>query len=558
LLLLLPHYGMFVSFNTEIRFRIFRYGRAGRWGGLLLASVLLGACAGLPPGADFPKQPTVAFAHPEETTLGRQFAAAAQQHPGMSGYHIISAGADGFRMRAEMIDAAQRTLDLQYYIFRGDETGRLLTDHLERACERGVRVRVLVDDGDTIAGDQQLLRLLKHPSVELRIFNPASYRGHWLLLRRLEFVLKKRRLDYRMHNKLLVADNAEALIGGRNIGNQYFQIDPESQFADDDVFAVGPIVPELSKTFDEFWNSNLAIPAQALERHTREPIDATSGTKKDGSGETPARQGKPGPIDYAALAATGEPFNSINSGKSPLAWAAAKLVYDSPDKKNVVKGAVGGRLIVPQVEDAMRAVKTETLIITPYLVPSPDEMKSLMELREHEARVRILTNSLESATEVSAQSGYEKYRVSMLQSGMELYEIRSRLGNTRGSGQSRKVSRYGNYALHAKVYEFDRHEVFFGSMNLDQRSQHINTEIGLIIDSPDLAQQTAHRFEDLVKPENCYIPSLIPASAGVKSHLVWRTVENGHTVEYTKEPGRSAWKRFIAKLLSFLPLEREL
>jgi putative cardiolipin synthase len=557
-LLLLLHYGVFVRLYAEIKLKVFRHGRARRWAGLLLASVLLDACAGLPPGADFPKQPSVAFAHPEETTLGRQFAAAAQRHPGSSNFHIINAGADGFRIRAEMIDAAQRTLDLQYYIFRGDETGRLLTDHLERASERGVRIRVLIDDGDTIAGDQQILRLLKHPTVELRIFNPASYRGHSLVLRRLEFVLKKRRLDYRMHNKLLVVDNAAALVGGRNIGNQYFQIDPESQFADDDVFAAGPIVPELSKAFDEFWNSNLAIPAQALERHTREPIDAVSGTKKDGSGETPAHEGKPGPIDYAALVATGEPYNSIISGKVALSWAPAKLVYDSPDKKDVVKGAIGGRLIVPQVEDAMRAVKTEMLIITPYLVPSDDEMKSLVELRERQARVRILTNSLESATEISAQSGYEKYRVPMLESGIELYEIRSRLGNTRGSGQSRKVSRYGNYALHAKVYEFDRHSVFFGSMNLDQRSQHINTEIGLIIDSPDLAQQTAQRFEDMVKPENCYIVSLIPASAGGKPHLVWRTVENGHPAEYTKEPGRSAWKRFKAKLLSFLPLEREL
>src|ERR1700730_3358550 len=284
ILLLLTHYSALVR----------------RFSGIVLASVLLSACAGLPPGADFPKQPSAAFAHPEETTLGKTFAPAAQQHPGTSGFRIISAGADGFRIRAEIIDAAQRTLDLQYYIFRGDETGRLLTDHLAHAAERGVRIRLLVDDGDTVAGDQQLLRLLKYPSVELRIFNPASYRGHSRMLRRLEFVVKERRLDYRMHNKLLVVDNAAALIGGRNIGNQYFQVDPESQFADDDVFAAGPIVPELAKTFDEFWNSKLAIPAQALERHTREPIDAVSNTKKDGSGETPSREGKPGPIDYAA------------------------------------------------------------------------------------------------------------------------------------------------------------------------------------------------------------------------------------------------------------------
>jgi putative cardiolipin synthase len=458
-----------------------------------------------------------------------------------------------------MIDAAQRTLDLQYYIFRGDETGRMLTDHLQQATDRGVRIRVLIDDADTVAGDEQILRLLNYPSVEVRIFNPAKYRGHARLVRRLEFVLNARRLDYRMHNKLFVADNAAALIGGRNIGNQYFQIDPESQFADDDVFAVGPIVPELSKTFDEFWNSSLSIPAQALGHRGRKSLDAVSGIKKDGSGETGSRGGKPGPIDYAALVATGEPFNGIITGKLPLSWAPAKLVYDSPDKKNVVKGAVAGRLIAPQVEDAIRDVNSEMLIVSPYLVPSPEEMKSLMELRERQVRIRILTNSLESSTEVSAQSGYDKYRVPMLKDGIELYEIRARLGSTRGSGESRKVSRYGNYALHAKLYEFDRHREFFGSMNLDQRSQYINTEIGLIIDSPELAQQTARRFDALVKPENCYSVLLNPAvSGGKSSQLLWRTEENGHTLEYTKEPGRSGWKKFKAKLLSLLPLEREL
>ena len=544
--MLLRHYEVFM---------IFRLRRVRRFGGLLLASLLLGACAGLPPGADFPKPPSVAFAHPEETPLGKQFGAAAQQHPGASAFRIISAGPDGFRMRSEMIDAAQRTLDLQYFIFRGDETGRLLTDRLERAADRGVRIRVLIDDGDTVAGDQQILRLLRHASVELRIFNPATYRGHWRVLRRLEFVLKERRLDYRMHNKLLVMDGAAALVGGRNIGNQYFQVDPESQFADDDVFAGGPIVPELSKAFDEFWNSDLAIPAQALERHTREPIDAVSSVEKDGSGETPSREGKPGPIDYAALVADGEPLNSIISGKLPLSWAPAKLVYDSPHKKDVIKGAVGGHLIVPQVEEAMQAVKTEMLIITPYLVPSKDEMQALMDLRERQARIRILTNSLESATELSAQSGYDKNRVPMLQSGIELYEIRSRLGNTRGSGQSRKVSRYGNYALHAKVYEFDRRRVFFGSMNLDQRSLYLNTEFGLIIDSPELARQIALRFSDIAQPANSYVLMLSDADVLGRRHLVWRTLEDGKPVDFGQEPAVTLWQQLKVNMLSLLPLD---
>jgi putative cardiolipin synthase len=522
---LLPHY------RVRIRFGI-----------VLLAAIALGACAGRPPGADFPKHESVAFAQPEETTLGSRFAGAAHQHPGDSAFRVISVGADGFRARAQLIDAAQRTLDLQYYIFRGDETGRMLTDHLLRAADRGVRIRVLVDDGDTVAGDEQILRLTQHGSVELRIYNPGKYRGHVRFVRRLEFVLNKGRLDYRMHNKLLVADNAVALIGGRNIGNQYFQIDPESQFADDDVFAAGPIVPQLSRTFDEFWNSAWAIPAEALGRPHR----------------SPEHKAKPGGIDYAALIANGEPIGGIMSGKLPLSWAPAQLVYDSPGKKQVLSGKVPGALIVPEVEKSIRAVQSEMLLITPYLVPSEDELQALKELRQRDVRVRILSNSLESCPEISAQSGYDKNRVPLLESGVELYEVRALLGSTRGSGQSAKISRHGNYALHGKMYVFDRKRVLIGSMNFDQRSQHINTEIGVIIGSAEVAQQTALRFENMVKPENCYALALSPAGAVGKSRLTWSTEESNRKVEYDREPARSGWQRLQAKLLALLPLDPEL
>jgi putative cardiolipin synthase len=501
------------------------------------------ACAGPQPGANYPKHESVAFTQPGETNLGRQFARAARQHPGNSGFRILNVGADGFRARAQLIDAAQRTLDLQYYIFRGDETGRMLTDRLAKAADRGVRVRILIDDGDVVAGDEQILRLLSHHSVELRIFNPARYRGHVKFVRRLEFVLDKGRLDYRMHNKLLVADNAAALIGGRNIGNQYFQVDPDSQFADDDVFAVGQVIPELSRVFDEFWNSALAIPAQALGRPR---------------GESKAPKPQEGAIDYAALLANGEPYAGIVSGELPLSWAPAQLVYDSPEKKQVLSGAIPGALIVPEMVKAIRAAQSEMLLVTPYLVPSKEELRALTDLRQRDVHVRILTNSLESCPEISAQSGYDKYRVPLLKSGVELYEVRALLGSARGSGQSAKISDYGNYALHGKLYVFDRDKVFIGSMNFDQRSQRINTEIGLIIGSPDLAQRTEKRFEAMVKPENCYALALSPGGARSKSHLIWRTEQNGRLVDYVREPGRSGWQRLQAALLALLPLGREL
>ncbi len=528
-----------------------------RHGAVLLVMAILCGCAGLPPGADYQKTVSAAFARPEDTRLGQQFANAAHEHGQYSAFRIINAGVDGFQLRMQMIDAAQRALDLQYYIFRGDETGRMLTDGLQRAAERGVRIRVLVDDGDTVAGDEQILRLLTYPSVEVRIFNPSSYRGHSRLVRKLNFLFNAPRLDYRMHNKLLVADDALALIGGRNIGNQYFQVDPESQFADDDVLTAGPVVGELSATFDEFWNSDLAIPAKALGRTGRPDTGIVARTEHEGaSHQARARVPKSAAIDYASLLKTGEPLAGIISGRLPLVWAHAQVVYDSPNKKQVGGGALPGRLITRAVLDSMREVQSELLLVTPYFIPAADELQLLKDLRQRQVRVRVLTNSLEATTEIAAQSGYDHYRVPLLQDGVELYEVRSMLGNVRGSGQTAKVSRYGNYALHAKVYIFDRQKLFIGSMNYDQRSKRINTEIGFIIQSPELAQQTARRFEAMVKPDDCYIVGL--SSTGPSSRPVWHTEEDGHSVEYTHEPARSGWQRFKVKLLALLPLDKEL
>jgi putative cardiolipin synthase len=458
-----------------------------------------------------------------------------------------------------MIDAAERTLDLQYFIFRGDETGRLLTDALLRAADRGVRVRVLIDDGDTIAGDEQIIALNAHAAIEIRIFNPFAYRGHGKLQRTGELLFNASRLDYRMHNKLLVADNAVALIGGRNIGNQYFQMDPESQFADDDVFVAGPIVRQLSATFDEYWNSRLAIPAEALGR--KQQTAAALADHREQASVRP-RQSlqalKTGGIDYVKRIATSEPYAGIISGQLPLVWAHAQVVCDSPDKKHVENGALTGRLMTQPVGDAARAVQSELLMVTPFFIPADEEVQLLKDLRQRHVRVRILTNSLESTPELAAQSGYLHYRVPLLEDGMELYEVRSLLGNARGSGQTAKLSRYGNYALHAKLFVFDRRKIFVGSMNFDQRSKRINTEVGLIIDSPELAQQTAIRFEAMALPENSYALALRPGSAGSSPRLVWRTQENGKAVEYTREPARSRWQRLKLKLLSLLPLGGEL
>jgi putative cardiolipin synthase len=521
----------------------------------VLTVAILSGCASLPPGSDFPKIASSALAHPEETRLGRQFDNAGSDHNGNSGFRIIPVGADGFLIRMQMINAAERTIDLQYFIFHGDDTGRLLTGAVLRAADRGVRVRILVDDGETNEGDEQLTALEAHPSVELRIFNPFAYRGHAILRRAVEFAFNASRLDYRMHNKLLVVDNAIALMGGRNIGDQYFQIDPESQFADDDVFAAGPIAKQLSTTFDEYWNSTLSIPAEALAGG--KSSHATLNEHREDLKEE-RRQSTADGVDYVKRIASGEPFDQIVSGRLPLIWAHAQLVCDSPDKKKVEDGSMVGRLMQRTVANAVVGVQSELLMVTPYLIPGKEGMQLFNDLRQRNVRVRILTNSLEASTAVLPQSGYMPYRIPMLESGVELYEIRSLLGNARGSGQTAAISRYGNYSLHAKLFVFDRQKLFVGSMNFDQRSMHLNTEIGLIIDSPELAQQIATRFEAMAQAANSYILLLRPPDGSTSPGLIWRTQEDLKVVEYRSEPARSDWQRFEANFLSHLPLDDEL
>jgi cardiolipin synthase C len=513
----------------------------------MLVASCLGGCASLPPGSAYPKTPSAALTEPGATKVGRQFAVAAHEHGEKSGYRIISIGVDGFLMRMEMIEAAERTLDLQYYILRGDESGRLLTDALVRAANRGVRVRLLLDDADTLPGDERIFAITGRANVEVRIFNPFAYRGHSRLMRGTEYLFNHSRLDYRMHNKLLVADNSIALLGGRNIGDQYFQIDPESQFADDDVFVGGPIVHALSGTFDEFWNSASTIPAQAL------PGINTHARRQKGYADKVDKAG----FDYQSKLESGEPLAGIIAGRLPLVWADAQVVCDSPDKGRVAGKASASSLMYEPVAQAVAQTQSELLVVSPYVIPSKDELHLLEDRLGHKVRIRILTNSLESAPELSAHSGYMHYRKALLRDGVELYEVRSRLGDSRGSGESTNISRYGNYALHAKLYVFDRQRLFIGSMNLDQRSRHLNTEVGLIIDSAELSQQAANRFEAMTRPENSYTVTL-PSTPGKPARLVWRTVESGSEVDYTIEPARHPWQRAEVKVLSLLPLDSEL
>jgi putative cardiolipin synthase len=300
----------------------------GRSGALLLCCTgLMAGCAGLP-GRDFPRPAPLDVQNPPSPSLTQPFVPAARQHEGASGFRLYSLGIDGLLLRLELIAQAKSSLDLQYYIFHGDESGRLITEALLQAAQRGVRVRIVVDDAESVAGDEQLFALVGVPNVSIRIFNPWRYRGHNRFMRGLEFTFNKKRLDYRMHNKLFIADGAVALIGGRNIGDQYFQVDPDSQFADDDVFITGPAVATLAKTFAQYWDSELAVPVEAVA--PREQYDATRAAEL-AARRTLAQKAMTADAHYAEKLAAGEPLASLLAGTAPVNWAPAALACRQPD-----------------------------------------------------------------------------------------------------------------------------------------------------------------------------------------------------------------------------------
>jgi cardiolipin synthase C len=526
--------------------------------GLVLIIALVGGCASLPPGADFPKTESVAFEHPEQTRLGRRFEAPVRAHAGNSGFRLVPLGVDGFLTRVQMINAAERTLDLQYFIFQADDTGKLLTEALLRAADRGVRVRVLIDDAEASDVDAQIAALDAHPNIEIRLFNPFFNRSHAKFLRGMEFAFNASRLDYRMHNKLFVADNAIALVGGRNIGDEYFQVNPDWQFGDYDVFAAGPIVKRLSATFDDYWRSDLSIPVQALA-DGKSPQDALNAYRK--SLDEHWQKIEADGTDYMTRIASGEPLVGMLSGRVPLVWAHAEVVCDSPEKRLVEKGAMVGRLMHRPVAIAAAAVKSELLIVSPYFIPGDEGMKLFKDLRARNVHIRVLTNSLESTSELGplmAYAGYMQYRVPLLKAGVELYEVRPVLGSPKGSGGKPESEYHGRFALHGKVFVFDRERLFIGSMNFDQRSMRLNTEIGLIIDSPVLARQTAARFESITRPSNSYVLVLRPDGADGSPHLIWHTELDGKSIDYDRAPARNAWQRMEVNFFSTLPLDHEL
>ena len=523
--------------------------------GILLAAlsaVLLSACATMQPGANFPRVESTALSRPEETALGRKVDPRAKAHPGLSAFRLFASGSDALTLRVQMADSAQKTLDIQYFIFKDDDSGQLLMSAMLRAASRGVRVRLLIDDTEARGQDDRIGVLAGHPNIDVRLYNPFFYRGSIGLLRYAEFGLTINRLNYRMHNKLFVVDNTIAIVGGRNVGDEYFDTGNDLQFGDYDVFAMGPITPALSKSFDAYWNSALSVPVRALLGTL--PSGPKLSAMED---QLAAHLNEMRDSDQVKAVRTGNPLAGILNGDSGVSWAKAEVLADSPDKASVQDGETVGALFRRRLIDAAAEVKTELLIVSPYFIPGEKGSALLKGLRERGVKVRVLTNSLLSTDVVAVHAGYRRYRTPLLEAGVELFEVKPLPGKPQPRGGTLKSPSSGQFSLHAKAFVFDRRKIFIGSANFDARSLHLNTEIGLIIESPELARQVAGRFEAIAQPANSFVVTLAAEGNGSRK-LVWKSVKDGKPIVYDDEPGDDRWREFLVDFYSTLPIEDQL
>ena len=483
----------------------------------------------------------------QDTALGR-IADAYRPAPDQSGFRLMPLGSFSLDTRVQLARRAQVSLDVQYYHLENDESGRWLLRALRDAAARGVRVRLLIDDFYTSGADELFLSLAAHPNVEVRLFNPfccARQQGH--LTRFAASIGDIKRVNHRMHNKLFVADGAMAVIGGRNVANEYFLRNSMGQnFIDVDAFAVGWIVPPLQALFDRYWNADAVYPLEAIARSVATPAELRQ--KFDhwtGIELTPA----PPALPRSDVLGYGPIAEDLDSGRLGLIWGEAYVFADHPDKP--FDGEADGELeetsVTYNVFEALRMATQEIVISSPYLIPGQIGMDLFRELRGRGVRITAMTNSLGSTDEPLVHIGYTAYRDRMLALGVDLYEIsgsrvkRNRRDNLFGASLGR---------LHAKLAVVDRRVMFVGSMNLDPRSATINTELGAVINSPALAREMI-RIIDIDRLQSAYRLRL--SDDGERCE--WLGFEDDKEVVLTEEPDSSFWQRL--KLMLLRPLVPE-
>jgi len=493
---------------------------------------------------DYQATPSYAFDRPGETTLGRAMAEEQSRHPGDSGYRLISGGVAALLTRAAMADLAERSIDAQYYIFESDAAGAFLLERLIAAAERGVRVRILLDDFMLGFEDIALAKLADaHPQIEIRVFNPFPDRSRWS--RPLQMMFHLDRLGMRMHNKAFIADGQIAVVGGRNIGDHYFEAQETSNFRDVDILATGPIVADVGMHFDEYWNSSVTVPVAAFgvtfsERWGKREMEHLRRFAEEPRGP------------HAEYARRKQEFTSrLLTGTADYAWAKGAAIAERPVRApDNTKSARSQSEILQTLANVRNEAKREVVIVMAYYIPGKRGVELISEMVARGVRVRILTSSMASTDVLAAHVGYAPYRPALLSAGAELYEYRP--DATRPAPQDH-VMRAGstNSALHAKVIVYDRRTVWIGSANSDPRSRRLNTESGLLIESEVLAERILKSVEPDFSAERSWRLSL--QDPGLSNRIVWSGVQDGKSVLLESEPDSGGLRGLGAWFYSILP-----
>jgi putative cardiolipin synthase len=504
---------------------------------LIVLSTALAGCATELPSLEGRSQ-TTALADTEGTRLGRALAHEVAAHPGKTGVHPLVLPRDAFATRALLAAVAEKSLDVQYYIWHGDTVGTLLFESLWRAAERGVRVRLLLDDNNTSGLDPTLAALDAHPNIEVRLYNPFVQRTG----RVVGYLTDFRRLNRRMHNKSFTADNQVTVVGGRNIGGEYFGLGSEVIFADLDVAAVGTAVGEVSRQFDLYWNSPSAYPAASV-------VDASALGGAEGLIQRfAAARADPEAAAYLEAMRATPVVRDILDRKLSFEWATAKLVHDSP-AKTLDTSDRADHLLFPALVQTMGRPERTLDLVSPYFVPGEKGTASLAELARSGVKVRILTNSLAASDVAVVHAGYAKRRHDLLRAGIRLYELKPTATEELPAGKT-GVGSSSSSGLHAKTFAVDRARIFVGSFNFDLRSALLNTELGLVIDSPVLAQAMADAFDRTV-PRAAYEVVLAPDGRS----LQWIERSAAGEKRYDTEPDTSWLRRSGVGVMSVLPID---
>lgn len=496
----------------------------------LILMGLLAGCASAP--LDYPRQASVAIEETSQTSEAAEVRKWMGGRTDVNGFYPIEAGFDAFGTRLLLIDGAEVSIDAQYFLMKPDHAGHVFAAKLIEAADRGVRVRLLLDDVFTTVEDVDLAVLDDHQNIEVRIFNPIARKGIFIFNYLGHFSLANRR----MHNKAFVIDNQVAVVGGRNIAEEYYQLDTTGEFLDFDMLTVGPVVSEVSNEFDTYWNHNLAVPMEALYTDNNpEKINEARTTLLQDMQDA-------GDTIYAEAINT-LLMQQLNEQTLSPYIAEARLLTDDPQKL-LEDVSPEYQVVVNELRNVFLEAEDEIVIFTPYFIPGKRGVEFLEQLRAKGLRIVVITNGLATNNHTPVHSSYATYRKDLLRAGVELWEARAdaaKFTNEAGETQLEQLT------LHTKGILIDRKQVFVGSLNLDPRSIDINTEMGLLINSPEMGAALHESISRRV-PDIAYQLQL-----DENDKISWHATIDGKQVVETKDPQTSGWKRFQAWFLRIAP-----